>query len=85
MPCFVADHESIARLQAEIERAPATLVEAHVDTGYVTAGPLRIQATLPPALRDAFLSGQWNPTSLLLARFDEVTAVANRLPYVTGF
>ena len=29
---------------------------------------------LPPALRDAFVSGQWNPTAMLLDRFDEVRA-----------
>jgi hypothetical protein len=56
-----------------------------VDTGIVTAGPLRIQAHLPHALRDAFVSGQWNPTALLLDRFDEVRAVAARLPYIAGF
>ncbi len=37
------------------------------------------------ALRDAFLSGQWNPTAMLLERFDEVRAVAARLPYIRGF
>ncbi len=84
LPCFAADHDSIARLQREIERAPGTSIEAHVDTGEVAAGSLRVGATLPAALRDGFLSGQWNPTALLLERFDEVTAVANRLPYVTG-
>ena len=30
-------------------------------------------------------SGQWNPTAMLLDRFDEVDAVAARLPYVSGF
>ena len=36
-------------------------------------------------LRDGFLSGQWNPTAMLLDRFDEVRAVADRLPYLRGF
>jgi hypothetical protein len=49
------------------------------------AGSLQVTATLPAALRDGFVSGQWNPTSLLLARFDEVRAVANHLPYISGF
>jgi hypothetical protein len=46
---------------------------------------LTLTATLPPALRDGFLSGQWNPTAMLLDRFDAVRAVAARLPYVNGF
>ncbi len=84
VPCLVADHAAIDRLQALIEAQPETGVEVHVDTKRVLAGPLRIEATLPDALRDGFLTGQWNPTALLLANFDEVRAVANQLPYVTG-
>jgi 3-isopropylmalate/(R)-2-methylmalate dehydratase small subunit len=85
VPCFVADHASIDALQSLVEHAPATPIDARVDTGVITAGRLRIKATLHPALRDAFVSGQWNPTAMLLDRFDEVRVVAKQLPYVTGF
>ena len=85
MPCFTADRASIDALQATIERAPDTIVTAHVDSGLVTAGELRIAASVPAALRDAFVSGQWNPSAMLLDRFEEVRTVAQRLPYITGF
>ena len=85
MPCFVADHGEIDRLQSLIEKTPDVVVAADVASGNVTAGPLRFTATLPAALRDGFLSGQWNPTAMLLDRFDAVRAVAARLPYVSGF
>jgi len=85
IPCFTADHASIDALQSAIEKSPAASIEAHVDTGVVTAGSLKISAAVPPALRDGFLSGQWNPTAMLLDRFDEVRAVAERLPYLNGF
>jgi 3-isopropylmalate/(R)-2-methylmalate dehydratase small subunit len=85
LPCFVADHDSIDRLQALVERAPETLIEANVETGLVAAGTLRFSASLPRALRDAFLTGQWNPTAMLLDHFEEVKAVAARLPYLNGF
>ena len=85
VPCFTADTAAIDALQARIERAPDTPITADVATGVVTAGDLRIQAGLPAAVRDAFLSGQWNPTTMLLDRFDEVRRVADRLPYVSGF
>lgn len=85
MPCFAADHHAIERLQTLIEHTPNLSIVARVDTGLVTAGPLRATATLPPALREAFVSGQWNPTAMLLDRFDEVREVAERLPYLTGF
>jgi len=85
MPCFVASHEDIERLQTLLEGAPQTMITADVEAQTVTAGDLRITAALPAALRDGFLSGQWNPTAMLLDHFDQVRAVAARLPYVSGF
>ena len=85
MPCFTTDRASIEALQLAIERNPETTIDADVETGIVSAGDLRITASLPAALRDSFLSGQWNPTAMLLDRFDEVRAVSERLPYITGF
>jgi 3-isopropylmalate/(R)-2-methylmalate dehydratase small subunit len=85
IPCFVATRADVDALQAKIEANPETTVEAKVDAGTVTAGDLKITAALPPAARDAFVSGQWNPTAMLLNRFGEVKGVASRLPYVSGF
>jgi hypothetical protein len=40
---------------------------------------------MPAAARDAFLSGRWDATGLLLDDFEQVQAVAARLPYVSGW
>jgi 3-isopropylmalate/(R)-2-methylmalate dehydratase small subunit len=85
IPCLVADPEAVAALQSLVERAPETVVEVDVLSGAVTAGSLRLAASLPPGAGDAFASGQWDPTAMLMERFDEVKAVAARLPYVSGF
>jgi 3-isopropylmalate/(R)-2-methylmalate dehydratase small subunit len=85
MPCFAADHASVEALQAAIELTPALTIEANVDSGIVTAGDLRVAASVPAALRDAFVSGQWNPTAMLLERFEAVRAVSEKLPYIAGF
>jgi 3-isopropylmalate/(R)-2-methylmalate dehydratase small subunit len=85
VPCFAAERQAIERLQTLIEQTPDLTIAARVDSGLITAGPLRLAAALPAALRDGFLSGQWNPTAMLLDRFDEVRAVADRLPYLNGF
>jgi 3-isopropylmalate/(R)-2-methylmalate dehydratase small subunit len=85
MPCFVADRDSIDALQSAIEQTPAITITADVASGTVRAGDAEIRAALPPATRDGFLTGQWNPTAMLLDRFDEVRAVAEQLPYVAGF
>ena len=89
LPCFEAERASIERLQALAEDAPQTVLDVDVATGRLRAGGLGsdtiLSATLPVALRDAFLSGQWNPTVTLLERFEDVRAVADRLPYLRGF
>jgi 3-isopropylmalate/(R)-2-methylmalate dehydratase small subunit len=85
LPCFVAEHDAVAQLQTLVERTPEVHITADVASGAITAGALRIDASVPSALRDAFVSGQWNPTAMLLDRFEEVKAVAARLPYIRGF
>jgi 3-isopropylmalate/(R)-2-methylmalate dehydratase small subunit len=85
LPCLEADRASVEQLQALIEARPQTVIDADIATGHIDAGGIHMEARLPAALRDAFLSGQWNPTALLLERFEEVEAVAARLPYLRGF
>lgn len=85
LPCFATDRDSVARLQALIETTPDVQVVADVRSGLVTAGGLQVRAVLPTVLRDSFISGQWNPTAMLLDRFDDIRRVAGRLPYIKGF
>jgi 3-isopropylmalate/(R)-2-methylmalate dehydratase small subunit len=85
LPCFVADHDAVTRLQTLVEDTPQIDIAADVGSGAITAGSLRLEGSVPKALRDAFVSGQWNPTAMLLERFEEVKAVAERLPYIRGF
>lgn len=85
IPCFTAERGDVEALQSLIERAPETLIEARVDTGTIRAGDLTIAGALPSAVRDAFLSGQWNPTTMLLDRYEDVRTVASHIQYIAGF
>jgi 3-isopropylmalate/(R)-2-methylmalate dehydratase small subunit len=85
LPCFRADHDAVQRLQTLVESTPDVAITADVATGSIAAGALTLTASLPAALRDGFLSGQWNPTATLLDHFEEVRALAARLPYIRGF
>jgi 3-isopropylmalate/(R)-2-methylmalate dehydratase small subunit len=85
LPCLTADRASIDQLQTLVETAPSVTIAADIATGVVEAGALRFQAEVPAALREGFVTGQWNPTAMLLDRFADVRAVADRLPYVRGF
>jgi 3-isopropylmalate/(R)-2-methylmalate dehydratase small subunit len=85
IPCFVAERAAVESLQGDIEKNPELPLEASVDTGVISAGTLGLQASLPPALREAFLTDRWNPTAMLLEDFEQVCTIASRLPYVSGF
>ncbi len=85
VPCFAAAAEFIARLQTLIEETPDLEIQAQVNTGIVNAGALTTTATLPEGVRDALVSGQWNPTAMLLEGAEAARAVAARLPYLSGF
>ena len=85
LPCFTADHDTIEKLQALVEKTPDVTIDADIETGAITAGPLTFTASMPTPLRDAFVQGKWDPTLMLLDKFDEVRTVGKRLPYVAGF
>lgn len=85
MPCVAADAADVAWLQGLIEQAPETVVGIDLVESTVTAASRVMACRLPAAARDAFVTGAWDATGALLARYDEVEAVAARLPYVTGF
>jgi hypothetical protein len=56
-----------------------------LQTMIVQSNALQAMLQMPSAARDAFLDGSWDATGLLLERYDEVRAVANRLPYIRGW
>jgi 3-isopropylmalate/(R)-2-methylmalate dehydratase small subunit len=85
LPCLTADHETIETLQSLVEKTPDLDIQVNVETGKVTAGSLSFAASMPTPLREAFVQGKWDPTAMLLDKFDEVRVVGKRLPYVVGF
>src|SRR5262249_41215798 len=65
LPCFAASHSDVDRLQTLVEQSPEVAITADVRSGEIVAGSVTIHATLPRALREGFLKGQWNPTAML--------------------
>lgn len=85
LPCVTAAPEAIARLMDTVERDPMAELAVNLETSTIEWGDAVVTMTLPAAVREAFLSGQWDATGLLLDRYDEVEAVGQRLPYIRGF
>jgi 3-isopropylmalate/(R)-2-methylmalate dehydratase small subunit len=84
LPCLTVPHEDVERLMAAVEADPSLVVGVDVVGLEVAAGDLRARATMPPAAHEALVTGLWDGTGLLLADFDQVRALAETLPYVTG-
>jgi 3-isopropylmalate/(R)-2-methylmalate dehydratase small subunit len=82
MPCVTASPEDIAALQALAEREPSTTVRISLQDLTCDAGPLHFAVSLPPKIREAFATGAWDTTGMLLDHFEQVRATADRLPYV---
>jgi 3-isopropylmalate/(R)-2-methylmalate dehydratase small subunit len=85
LPCPTASADTMAALQTAVEQDPSTEIVVDLSTMRVTAAGQSYELSMPPAAREAFLDGSWDATGLLLENYDEVRAVASRLPYVTSF
>ena len=82
LPCVTAAPEAIDTLIQMVQDDPAVQVEVDLSALRVTAGSHSFPVNMPAAARDGFLDGSWDATGLLLDRYEEVEAVAARLPYV---
>ncbi len=85
LPCVVAGAEAIYGLMAAATARPPLRLAVDLQARTIAAGNRSFPLTLPEPAREAFLSGRWDVTGLLLDRYEEVERVARNLPYVSGF
>jgi 3-isopropylmalate/(R)-2-methylmalate dehydratase small subunit len=85
MPCVTANAATLSALMQMVESQPATEVAIDLDQMTVAAAGATHVIALPAAARESFLDGTWDATGLLLDRFEDVEAVAKKLPYVAGW
>lgn len=87
LPCVTARPEDLDWLQALAEAGTDSSAEAALDlaTGTLQAEGRTIAVSAPPSAVEAFVTGAWDATGLLLEDEAAVRAAANRLPYVSGF
>ena len=80
LPCVTVSRENAAALQDLAEREPASELGVDLEALTVSAGGLRVPCAIPEGARQAYLTGRWDGLNLLLERFEEVRALAARLP-----
>jgi 3-isopropylmalate/(R)-2-methylmalate dehydratase small subunit len=90
LPCVTTSHEQIEKLQSAIERDPQTQVTVDLTAGTCHVAPrdgaaCTFGVSLPANVKEAFATGAWDTTGLLMENYEQVNATASRLPYVAGF
>ncbi len=80
LPCLTLARADVRSLQDLVEREPKTVLELDLESRTVLTGSLVFPFSVPDGAREAFLSGRWDSLGLLLERFEEVQALAARLP-----
>ncbi len=85
LPCVALPREAVAQLQSLVEGAPKSTLSVDLEARTLILEGKTLPVSIPENAREAFLSGNWDGTSMLLERFDEVETLAKRLPYVAGF
>ena len=85
LPCLTVSHDDVEQLMTAVERNPAIELAVDVPGLTVSAGDLRATGTMPHAAHEALVNGLWDGTGLLLADFEQVRALAERLPYAGGW
>ena len=85
LPCVTLPRDAVRELQSLVEGAPKSGLSVDLEASTLITDGKTFPVSLPDNAREAFLSGNWDGTSMLLERFEDVKAVAARLPYVRGF
>jgi 3-isopropylmalate/(R)-2-methylmalate dehydratase small subunit len=85
MPCLTASAADVAALMDKVEQNPRALLHIDLVAGTCEVDGFRCAVALPPNVRDAFATGAWDTTGMLMEKYEEVNAASGRLPYVSGF
>jgi 3-isopropylmalate/(R)-2-methylmalate dehydratase small subunit len=85
LPCVRVEREAAERLQGVAEANPAVVVRVDLERRLVSADGEAFSLEMPAAALEAFTTGGWDATGLLLEDAGEVVLVASRLPYLAGF
>ncbi len=83
--CATADRADIQQAMQQIEREPSSTLRVSVKALTMTLGDRTVTLRMPAPVQHALVNGHWDATGLLLDQFEQVRAVAARLPYVSGF
>lgn len=83
LPCVTAAPADLKEIFARVAANPQATMVVDVEAGSCSIGDFTCTVGMPARSREAFLTGAWDTTGMLLDRFDEVRETAARLPYLS--
>jgi 3-isopropylmalate/(R)-2-methylmalate dehydratase small subunit len=83
LPCVTAGASDLKEIFRRIAANPQVTLVVDVEAATCTIEDFTCTVGMPTKSREAFLTGAWDTTGMLLDRFDEVRETAARLPYLT--
>ena len=85
LPCVTVAKDAVERVMGLVERTPDSRLTLSLTHRTLNVGDLQMAVGIDDPVRDAFLTGTWDATGMLLDDFDVVRGVASRVPYIRGF
>lgn len=86
IPTMTAPQAEIQRLQKLVKDHPKTVFTVDLDQKVLLCdGKEAAKFEIHESKRNALVNGTWDSTGLLLANASKTAAVAQKLPYVSGF
>jgi 3-isopropylmalate/(R)-2-methylmalate dehydratase small subunit len=85
LACVTASPTDVEALMAMVDRDPNVVLKVDLKGGTCQGNGLTVPVSIPDHVRDSLMTGAWDTTGLLLDKYEEVDAVASKLPYLAGF
>ena len=85
VPCLTASAGDIAKIQDAVEADPQREMAVDLKDKKLIFGDIEVDLQIVEGNRLQLIEGAWDATGMLIEGRDAVRAVANKLPYVTGF
>ena len=85
LACVTASVSDVENLMSLVERDPTAVLKIDLKAGLCQAQGIAVAVSIPQHVRDTLMIGAWDTTGLLLDNYEQVNAVAAKLPYLSGF
>jgi len=85
LACVTASVSDVENLMSLAERDPTAVLKIDLKAGFCQAPGMTVRVSIPDHVRDTLMTGAWDTTGLLLDNYEQVNAVAAKLPYLSGF